>query len=115
MDNKTVACLGESTPVDLVEMNRQLDRRIVLIGDHFKLSRSTMDALIDAARHMSLAIHAVPQYPKFHNEEYVTQYDGDDYPGYNPDCKNDHGERTNYKLKDQPFYQRGRNGKMRTY
>lgn len=31
------------------------------------------------------------------------------------DCKNDHGERTNYKLKDQPFYMRGRNGKMRGY
>ncbi len=32
-----------------------------------------------------------------------------------PDCKNDHGERTNRKLKDQPFYMRGRNGKMRGY
>lgn len=31
------------------------------------------------------------------------------------DCKQDHGERTNYKLKDQPFYMRGRNGKMRGY
>lgn len=31
------------------------------------------------------------------------------------DCDNDHGERTNYKLKDQPFYARGRNGKMRNY
>lgn len=28
------------------------------------------------------------------------------------DCKNDHGERTNVKLRDQPFYARGRNGKM---
>jgi hypothetical protein len=33
----------------------------------------------------------------------------------NPDCKTDHGERTNYKLKDQPFYMRGRNGKMKGY
>lgn len=32
--------------------------------------------------------------------------------GINPDCSTDHGERTNYKLKDQPFYRRGRNGKM---
>jgi hypothetical protein len=31
------------------------------------------------------------------------------------DCQNDHGERTNYKLRDQPFYMRGRNGKMRGY
>ncbi|ABY63180.1 hypothetical protein ST201phi2-1p354 [Pseudomonas phage 201phi2-1] len=31
------------------------------------------------------------------------------------DCKNDHGERTNHKLKDQPFYARGRNGKMRNW
>lgn len=31
------------------------------------------------------------------------------------DCKTDHGERTNYKLRDQPFYMRGRNGKMRGY
>lgn len=31
------------------------------------------------------------------------------------DCKQDHGERTNYKLRDQPFYMRGRNGKMRNY
>lgn len=31
------------------------------------------------------------------------------------DCKQDHGERTNYKLRDQPFYMRGRNGKMRGY
>lgn len=33
----------------------------------------------------------------------------------NPDCKTDHGERTNFKIKDQPFYLRGRNGKMRGY
>lgn len=31
------------------------------------------------------------------------------------DCKLDHGERTNRKLKDQPFFQRGRNGKMKQY
>lgn len=31
------------------------------------------------------------------------------------DCKNDHGERTNYKLRDQPFYARGRNGKMKRF
>ena len=31
------------------------------------------------------------------------------------DCQTDHGERTNYKLRDQPFYMRGRNGKMRGY
>lgn len=31
------------------------------------------------------------------------------------DCKTDHGERTNYKLRDQPFYMRGRNGKMRKH
>lgn len=35
--------------------------------------------------------------------------------GQNPICDTDHGERTNHKLKDQPFYQRGRNGKMRNY
>ncbi len=32
-----------------------------------------------------------------------------------PNCKNDHGDRTNHKLKDQPFYARGRNGKMRSW
>lgn len=37
------------------------------------------------------------------------------YMSQNKDCKNDHGERTNHKLKDQPFFQRGRNGKMKTY
>ena len=31
------------------------------------------------------------------------------------DCPTDHGERTNHKLRDQPFYMRGRNGKMRGY
>lgn len=41
----------------------------------------------------------------------------DESDEYGPvsDCKQDHGERTNYKLKDQPFYMRGRNGKMRGY
>jgi len=31
------------------------------------------------------------------------------------DCENDHGERTNRKLKDQPFYLRGKTGKMRKW
>lgn len=31
------------------------------------------------------------------------------------DCKDDHGERSNNKLRDQPFYQRARNGKMRKH
>lgn len=31
------------------------------------------------------------------------------------DCKNDHGERTNKKLKDQPFYHRNRTGKLKKY
>lgn len=31
------------------------------------------------------------------------------------DCKTDHGERTNRKLRDQPFYQRGRNKKMKRF
>ena len=31
------------------------------------------------------------------------------------DCKNDHGERSNRKLRDQPFYQRGRNNKMKRF
>lgn len=39
--------------------------------------------------------------------------DDDFKPG--GECKVDHGERTNYKLQDQPFYMRGRNGKMRGY
>lgn len=30
-------------------------------------------------------------------------------------CPNDDGERTNTKLKDQPFYHRQRNGKMRKH
>ena len=30
-------------------------------------------------------------------------------------CKTDHGERTNRKLRDQPFYQRDRKGKMRGF
>jgi hypothetical protein len=33
----------------------------------------------------------------------------------NGDCKDDHGERSNNKLRDQPFYQRARNGKMRKH
>lgn len=44
----------------------------------------------------------------------VACYDDIDL-GQNSDCKTDHGERTNYKLQDQPFYMRGRNGKMRGY
>lgn len=31
------------------------------------------------------------------------------------EMKNDHGERTNRKIKDQPFYQRGSGGKMRKW
>lgn len=30
-------------------------------------------------------------------------------------CGTDHGERTNRKIKDQPFYRRGKGGKMRSY
>lgn len=33
----------------------------------------------------------------------------------NDRCPADHGERTNKKLIVQPFYQRGRNGKMKKY
>lgn len=29
------------------------------------------------------------------------------------ECAVDHGERTNYKLQDQPFFMRGKKGKMR--
>jgi hypothetical protein len=39
----------------------------------------------------------------------------EDYNVASGDCETDHGERTNYKLRDQPFYMRGRNGKMRGY
>lgn len=31
------------------------------------------------------------------------------------DCPIDHGERTNKKLKDQPYHMRGSNGKMRKW
>ena len=41
--------------------------------------------------------------------------DEDGFPSINPDCETDHGERTNHKLKDQPFYMRGAKGKMRRY
>jgi hypothetical protein len=34
---------------------------------------------------------------------------------YKGEMKNDHNERTNRKLKDQPFYHRGSKGKMRNY
>lgn len=34
---------------------------------------------------------------------------------YKGEMKNDHGERTNRKLKDQPFYHRGGNKKMRRF
>lgn len=34
---------------------------------------------------------------------------------YKGEMKNDHGERTNRKLNNQPFYIRGHNGKMRKY
>ena len=34
---------------------------------------------------------------------------------YKGEMKNDKGERTNRKLKDQPFYHRGSNGKMRRH
>lgn len=34
---------------------------------------------------------------------------------YKGEMKNDHGERTNRKIKDQPFYRRGKAGKMRSY
>lgn len=30
-------------------------------------------------------------------------------------CTADNGDRTNYKLRTQPYYQRNRNGKMRGY
>ena len=33
----------------------------------------------------------------------------------NTTSKADHGERTNRKLRSQPFYQRQRNGKMKHY
>lgn len=31
------------------------------------------------------------------------------------DCKNDHGDRTNHRLKDQPFYARNKTGKMKSW
>lgn len=34
---------------------------------------------------------------------------------YKGEMKNDHGERTNRKIKDQPFYVRGTKGKMRQW
>ena len=34
---------------------------------------------------------------------------------YKGEQKNDHGERTNRKLNDQPFYHRGSDGKMRKH
>lgn len=34
---------------------------------------------------------------------------------YRGEMKSDHGERTNRKLKDQPFYARAHNGKMRKF
>ncbi|MNZ64216.1 hypothetical protein D3C78_823830 [compost metagenome] len=34
---------------------------------------------------------------------------------FHSDHPNDQGERTNKKLKVQPFYHRGRNGKMRKF
>lgn len=46
--------------------------------------------------------------------EAIPACEDDDYKG-DPNCKTDHGERTNYKLRSQPFYQRGNNGKMRKW
>ncbi|MNI72001.1 hypothetical protein D3C76_26210 [compost metagenome] len=37
------------------------------------------------------------------------------YDQFHSSHPNDQGERTNKKLKVQPFYQRGRDGKMRKY
>jgi hypothetical protein len=38
-----------------------------------------------------------------------TEFEGD------PQCKTDHSERSNPKLKSQPFYHRSNNGKMKRY
>jgi broad specificity phosphatase PhoE len=49
-------------------------------------------------------------------EEKLRELCGPQWGGaYKGEMKNDHGERTNRKLKDQPFYHRSGNKKMRRF
>jgi hypothetical protein len=103
MDNPIICITGhESMPIFIKE--EIYTPRVILVGGDSGVSPSLMETLMKAE---------------------ITARDIDyDWMGPDPiqddfipesDCKLDHGERTNYKLKDQPFYMRGRNGKMRGY
>lgn len=53
--------------------------------------------------------------PYYHMPDPVDDASEEEMRRRNSTSKADHGERTNRKLKAQPFYQRNRNGKMKHY
>lgn len=119
VNSPLVACTGDHQATDLTEVNRKLNDRVILITDQMRPSKAFIDRLVEAASlqeqliKTSVFIRANMPSSLYPDEYDFTIDECDDFD--NRDCKNDHGERTNYKLKDQPFYVRGRNGKMRKY
>lgn len=83
--------------VDEVYMDNS--NRTIIVSGGSGLSRSLFDAMISRIERVY---------------DHVAEPMQDEY-GEPSKCETDHGERTNYKLKDQPFYMRSRNGKMRKF
>lgn len=101
-----VVLTGDHGPVTTEPKRPQ----IVIVGMDPGISRAAIQRLTEAYKQIgkSIDIDVGTVYAHQMADLHMSDYDG-------RDCKNDHGERTNYKLKDQPFYMRGRNGKMRGY
>ena len=87
--------------VDEVYMDNS--NRTIIVSGGSGLSRSLFDAMISRSAEMLHDHYPDEAVPCSENIFESSK------------CETDHGERTNYKLKDQPFYMRSRNGKMRKF
>lgn len=103
-----VVVTGDHGPVTTEEPKRP---RIILVGMDPGIDRIVIQRLTDAYKCIGNLKIMDLKTAKPGQIGMLSDFHCDDYD--DRDCKLDHGERTNYKLKDQPFYMRGRNGKMR--
>ena len=83
-------------------------KRIVVVGGRVPYDTRAMQEIMKEGYGVVVIGDRIPDY------EYVPEPTERELT-INPKCKNDHGERANRKLRDQPFYLRERNGKMRRY
>lgn len=108
MDDRII-CITGNEPIPNFFKEEIKAPRVILVGYNPDYGRKLAARLSDAM----LANDLGQRVDDYWGPTPCCEEDG--FPSINPDCETDHGERTNRKLKDQPFYRRGHDGRMRKW